>query len=129
MKFLVLLFINLLFLSGPQSKSPSADSLVDDEAAIAPNIKALHDQDSETREAAAEALRRIIAKYPSDTSNIRSKDGGEAGWRERISQLKESMTLTEVTKILPPSPESTGYEIAPSGDVSYRLDNDWIVTI
>lgn len=127
-RFFILLFINILFLSGWQLAS-GVDSLSEDEAAIAVNIKALHNENSEVREAAAEALRRIIAKYPSGSSNIRSKDSGEAYWMEKVSQVKEGMTKTEVVKILPPLPESADYAMGPNGDVSYRLDNNWIVTI
>jgi antitoxin component YwqK of YwqJK toxin-antitoxin module len=125
----ILFFINLLFLSGWQLEGVRPDSLSDDEAAIATNIKALHDGNSEVREAAAEVLRRIIAKYPSGTSNIRSRDGGEAYWMERVSQIKEGMTKTEVVKILPPLQKTADYEMAPNGDVNYRVDNNWIVTI
>lgn len=124
----ILFFINLLFLSGWQLEGVRPDSLSDDEAAITVNMKALHDGNSEVREAAAEALRRIIAKYPSGTSNIRSKDGGEAYWMERVSQIKEGMTKTEVVKILQLQ-ESAEHSIGPNGEFSYRVDNDWIVTI
>jgi antitoxin component YwqK of YwqJK toxin-antitoxin module len=128
-RLFILFFINVLFLSGWQLEDLRADSLSDDEAAIALHIKALHNGNSEVREAAAEALRRIIAKYPSGTSNIRSKDSGEACWIEKVSQVKEGMTKPEVVKIIPPLPESADYTTGPTGDVSYRIDKNWIVTI
>lgn len=128
MRFLILLFIGVLFLSGSQLEGPRADSLSHDEAAIALHIKALHNENSEVREAAADALRRIIAKYPSGTSNIRNKDSGEAYWMEKVSQVSEGLTKTEVVKILPPLQESA-QEIMPNGDVRYRIDNDWVITI
>ena len=127
-RLLNLFFINVLFLSGGQLGSLYADSLSQDEAAIAVHIKALHNQSSDVREAAAEALRRIIAKYPNGTSNIRSKDSGEAYWTERVNLVKEGMTRIEVVRILPPFIQSAE-ETTPSGDVSYRIDNDWLVTI
>ena len=127
-RLFILFFINVLFLSSWQLRSISADSLSDDEAAIALHIKALHNRNSEVREAAADALRRIIARYPSGTSNIRSKDSGEAYWMEKVSQVKAGMTKADVVKIIPPLPESAE-EITPNGDVSYRLDNDWVVII
>jgi hypothetical protein len=128
MGFLILFLVNVLFLSGSQLQSPGADSLSNDEAAIALYIKALHNESSEVREAAAEVLRRIIAKYPGGTSNIRIKDSGEAYWMEKVSQVKEGMTRTEVVKILPPLSESAE-ETTSNGDASYRLDRDWVVTI
>jgi hypothetical protein len=128
-RLFILFFINLLFLSGWQLEGVRADSLLEDEAAIAVNIKALHDGNSEVREAAAEVLRRIIAKYPSGTSNIRSMDSGEAYWMERVAQIRVGMTKAEVVKILPPLLESAGYEMSPNGEVIYRVDNNWIVAI
>src|SRR6266850_2531970 len=80
------------------------DDISKDEAAIAVHIKALHDEKSETRAAAAEALRRIVAKYPSRSVNIRSKDAGEAYWKEKIDRVKSGMTEAEVLKIIPPFP-------------------------
>jgi hypothetical protein len=124
----VLFFINVLFLSGWQSEGIRADSLSHDEAAIALNIKALHNVKSEVREAAAKALRRIIARYPSGTSNIRSNDSGEAYWMEKVSQVRVGMTRIEVGKILPALLKSAE-DITPSGDASYRIDNDWMVMI
>src|SRR2546426_474469 len=81
-------------------RSPLGAAVVDpvakDEAALGAHFKALHDAKSEVREAAAGALRRIVAKYPSRTSNIRSKDGAEAFWTEKVNQVKPGMTKAEV---------------------------------
>jgi antitoxin component YwqK of YwqJK toxin-antitoxin module len=108
------------------------DSLSADEAAIADNIKLLRSENSETREAAAKELRRIIAKYPSGTTNIRDKDGGEAFWMQKVGQIVPSMVKSEVTKILPPStesPEGMGAGSGQSHSDHYRLDNIWMVRI
>jgi hypothetical protein len=125
-RLFILFFITVLFLSGWEFEGVSADSLSDDQAAIALHIKALHDGNSEVRDAAAKALRRIIAKYPSGTSNIGTKDSGEAYWMEKLSLVKEGMTGTEVVKVLPPLPE-LAEEITPNGDASYRIDNGVVV--
>ena len=115
--------------------SPGAaqiDSLSNDEAAIVANIKALHSENSEVREVAATALRKIIAKYPGGTSNIRSKDGGEAEWMKKVVQVVPGMTEFEVSQILPPFRENPGGMGAGSGDshvVTYRLDIHWMVSV
>lgn len=129
MRFFILFFISALFFTGGQTESFGGDSLSDDEAAIALHIKALHDEDSETRASAAAALRLIIAKYPSGTSNIRSWDSGEAGWMEKVNQVTEGMTKAEVVKILPAFMSETDFSEGPTGDISYRLDNNWLVVI
>jgi antitoxin component YwqK of YwqJK toxin-antitoxin module len=104
----------------------------DDEAAIATHIKALSDTNSETRAAAAEALRRILARYPSGTVYLASKDGGEADWQAKIDRVEPGMAKAEVLKLLPPFAKgSEGGEIC-DGDshiVSYRLDYHWMVRI
>jgi antitoxin component YwqK of YwqJK toxin-antitoxin module len=127
-RLLVLIFISVLFLSGSQSLSVSADSLSDDEAAIVLDIKGLHNPNSKVREAAAAALRRIIARYQSGTSNIRSKDSGQAYWMEKVTEVTEGMTSSEVVKILPPLTEANR-GTTPNGDATYRLDNNWEVLI
>src|SRR5262249_14746160 len=70
----------------PASPEPPDGSkkLKDDEEAVAAHLKALHSPDGRTRAAAAAALRRIVAKYPSGTIYLASKDGGEAAWREKV---------------------------------------------
>jgi len=101
----------------------------DDASAVAAHIKALGDPDSETRAVAAAALRQIIAKYPSGTVYLSSKDGGEATWQKKLDQVKPGMTKKEVLKVLPEAIE--GLELA-SGDshlVTYRLDHHWMVTV
>jgi RNA polymerase sigma factor (sigma-70 family) len=107
------------------------DTLAKDEEAVAAHIKALHDADSETRATAAAALRRIVARYPSRTVYLASKDGGESVWQKKVDQVKPGMTKAEVQKILPPFPESDGFEHG-SGDshiVNYRIDYHWTVTV
>lgn len=131
-RLFTILFISALCLEGWQGKVSFADSLSDDEAAIAIHIKKLHDEKSEVREAAAKALRLIIAKYPSGTSNIRSNDSGESYWAARVNQVTPGMTKAEVVKILPPLPESPdgmGIGSGQSHVVSYRVDSHWVVTI
>jgi hypothetical protein len=104
----------------------------DDEAAVAACIKALSDAKSEMRKAAAADLRRIVAKYPSGTIYLTSKDGGEAIWREKVDLVTPGMSKTEVLKLLPRFPEAAdGIEVS-SGDshiVVYRLDYHWTVKI
>lgn len=113
------------------ANAASADTISDDEAAIASNIKALHSEETGVREAAAKEIRRIIAKYPSGISNIRYKDGGEASWKENVDQVKPGMTEADVTKFLPVFAESP--EISKSNGDSYlvfnRLDYDWWVGV
>ncbi len=118
----------------PQAGLLAADhpAIANDEAAIASHIKALHDANSETRSDAATALRRIVAKYPSHTVYVRSKDGGAAAWQEKVDQIKPDMTKADVLKILPKIPEaSDGLEMwdGDSHVVRYRLDYHWTVTI
>ncbi|MEP6789155.1 MAG: hypothetical protein ABJB40_12030, partial [Acidobacteriota bacterium] len=125
-------FIGFLFLTGCLGTYASSDTLSEDEAAIVANIKALHSEKSEVREAAAKELRRIIAKYPSGTTNIRSKDGGEAYWTEKVNQIMPGMAEAEVVKILPPFseyPENSGVGSGDSHITGYRLDNNWLVNI
>ncbi len=111
--------------------APGADK-PDDEAAVAAHIKALSAADNETRAAAAAALRRIVAKYPSKTVDLPSQDGGEATWQKKVDEVEAGMTKAEVLKRLPAFVESPeGGEIG-SGDnhiVMYRLDYHWIVRI
>lgn len=107
-------------------------SLRDDEAAIATNIMALYAMDSEVRVSAARQLRRIVAKYPSRTTNIRSKDGGEALWMEKVNRIGAGMTKTEAAKILPvfpEAPENSSIGSGQSHSVLYRLDYNWMVRI
>src|SRR5438876_579066 len=102
-----ILFLSLLFLTGFQCNVTLADSLSDDEAAINASIKALKSENSEVRQAAAKELRRIIAKYPSGTCDIRREDGGQAYWMEKVNQILPGMTNTEVEMILPPFAETS----------------------
>jgi hypothetical protein len=115
----------------PGSQEPQAD-LRADEQAIQKHIKALGDIDSDARKAAAEELRKIVAKYPSGTIYLATKDGGEAAWREKVKQVKPGMSKADVLKLLPKFAEaSEGGEIA-DGDshtVIYRLDYHWTVRI
>jgi antitoxin component YwqK of YwqJK toxin-antitoxin module len=129
---LFILLISVLCLTNWSSKAIFADSLSDDDVAIAAHVKALHDEKSEVREAAAKALRLIVAKYPSGTSDIRRNDSGEAYWTAKVNQVIPGMTKAEVVKILPPLPNSPDGMSMGSGQshvVSYRLDSHWVVTI
>ncbi|MEO6391960.1 MAG: hypothetical protein ABIP75_08925 [Pyrinomonadaceae bacterium] len=104
-------WISILCMTGYCGTVARADSLADDEAAIAANIKEPRDVKSEVRERAAESLRRIVAKYPSGTSYIRNRDGGEANWLEQVSQIKPGMTEAEVTKFLPHFKKCLGWHV------------------
>ncbi len=113
------------------AEKPKADK-PDDEAAVRSLIKALGDLNSESRAAAAEELRRIVAKYPSGTIYLASKDGGAAAWQEKVNLIKPGTTKAEVLKILPgfaEAPESVEIGSGDSHIVSYRLDYHWMVTI
>jgi hypothetical protein len=68
------------FINGPAAMAqPRAEPIKPkqsaraDETAVTAHIKALRDANSETRAAAAESLRRIVAKYPSGTVYLPSK--------------------------------------------------------
>ncbi|VTR94921.1 sigma-70 family rna polymerase sigma factor : RNA polymerase sigma factor, sigma-70 family OS=Singulisphaera acidiphila (strain ATCC BAA-1392 / DSM 18658 / VKM B-2454 / MOB10) GN=Sinac_2497 PE=4 SV=1: Sigma70_r2: Sigma70_r4_2: MORN_2: MORN_2: MORN_2 [Gemmata massiliana] len=118
-----------------QKSAPATNKrtdLLDDEAAVAAHIKALHDPDSTTREKAATALRRIVAKYPSGTVYLPSKDGGEAEWKAKVDRIEPGSDKSEMLKILPPlTPGDSGGGLV-EGDShygSYRLDYHWIVRI
>ena len=117
---------------GPTVKgAPGADK-PDDETAVAAHIKALGAADSDTRTAAAAALRRIVAKYPSGTVYLPSKDGGEAAWQKKVDQVEPGMTKAEVLKLLPgfaAAPESFGIANGDSHIVTYRLDYHWTVRV
>jgi len=124
--------INVLFLMGWQAEARPDDPVANDEAAIAAKIKALHDPKNDVRATAAAELRRIVAKYPSGTSNIREKDSGEAYWMKNVKQVKPGMKEADVLKLLPPFSQSPEQFINASGDShvdSYRLDLHWTVTI
>jgi antitoxin component YwqK of YwqJK toxin-antitoxin module len=113
------------------AEKPKADE-PNDEAAVKSHIKALGDINSETRAAAAAELRRLVAKYPSGTIDLASKDGGEAAWREKVSRIGAGMTKAEVLKILPEfaeAPETCEISSGNSHIVMYRLDYHWVVTI
>ncbi len=107
-------------------------SCAKDTQAVAGHIKALHDTNSKTRRVAADELRRIVAKYPSGTVYLASKDGGEAAWQKKVDQVNPGMAKADVLKILPSfADEQDGSEIG-SGDshyVVYRLDYHWLVRI
>lgn len=112
--------------------SSQAQNFRDDEAAIAANIKALYALDSEVRAAAARQLRRIVAKYPSRTTNIRRKDGGKAFWMEKVNRIVPGMTKAEAAKILPlfpEAPEKSSLGTGQSHINTYRLDYNWMVKI
>jgi len=120
----------IVFCSLPIAAQSS--SLGDDDASIATNIKALYSPDGEVRAAAAKQLRQIVAKYPSGTINIRSDDGGEAFWMEKLNQIAPGMTKAEVDKILPVFPEGPevgGFGSGQTHSDSYRLDYTWSVRI
>ncbi len=115
----------------PGVDKPKVDK-PDDEAAVRAHIKALRDSNSETRAAAADALRRIVAKYPSGTVYLSSRDGGEAAWQAKVNQVNPGMTKADVLKILPSfaeAPESMEIGSGDSHIVSYRLDYHWMVTV
>ncbi len=104
----------------------------DDEAAVKAHIKALRDPDSKTRADAAAELRRIVAKYPSDTVYLAKKDGGETAWREKVNWIEAGATKAEVLKILPEFAEAPERSELAEGDshiVTYRLDYHWMVRI
>src|SRR5438552_3146978 len=88
------------FLAVAMANVIRADSLSDDETTIAADIKLLHSKNSDVREGAAKDLRKIVARYPSGTTDIRRKDGGEAYWMEKVNQIIPGMTAAEVKKIL-----------------------------
>ena len=115
----------------PVADKPKADRVAD-EAAVKAHIQALRDTDSEKRASAAEALRRIIVRYPSGTVYLDSKDGGEAAWQDKVNRVAPGMAKADVLKILPEFAESPGASELASGDshvVSYRLDYHWMVRI
>lgn len=112
--------------AGPKAETP------DDEAAVKAHIKALGDPSGVVRENAAKELRRIVAKYPSGTVYLRTKDGGEAAWQEKVNTIDVDMDKKEVLKVLPPFAEASEQVEIGSGQshvVSYRLDYHWCVTV
>jgi RNA polymerase sigma factor (sigma-70 family) len=116
----------------PAAPAKPKEEKPDDEAAAAAHIKALRDPDGEKRAAAAEALRRIVAKYPSGTVYLTKKDGGEAAWQEQLDRVGPGMKKAEVLKILPPfaeAPESSEIGSGDSHIAMYRLDYHWVVTV
>jgi antitoxin component YwqK of YwqJK toxin-antitoxin module len=128
----ILLFIVGPFLMGLPSEVVPLDSLSKDETAIAAHIQGLRDDKSDARLTAARALRLIVAKYPSRSVYIRSKDAGEAYWTEKVNQVKPGMTRAQVLKILPPFPEAPERMKLASGQRHwdmYRLDYHWTVQV
>lgn len=110
----------------------AADTVAEDEAAITKYIQALHDPSNEVRTAAAKALREIVAKYPSGTTNIRERDGGEARWKARLNEVKIGMTREEVGQILPQIVSSHYDSLFMSGGGSsfvWRLDPHWVAGV
>jgi antitoxin component YwqK of YwqJK toxin-antitoxin module len=126
------LVVAAALLMGLTSNAAPLDPLTKDEAAIAAHIKRLHDDKSDVRATAAEALRRIIASYPSRSVYISGRDGGEAYWTGKVNQIKPGMTKAEVQKIMPPFPIATDSMNMASGQRNwdmYRLDYEWTVRI
>jgi antitoxin component YwqK of YwqJK toxin-antitoxin module len=122
----------VLCLAIEESTAYSSEDVSRDELAIAGHIKALSDEKSDVRQAAAESLRNIVAKYPSGTSDITRRDSGEAFWLERTNQVKPGMREADVLKVLPRFAESSDWSEIGSGGhryVSYRLDSHWIISI
>jgi antitoxin component YwqK of YwqJK toxin-antitoxin module len=110
----------------PKSEKPNYD------AALKAHIQALADVNSETRSAAAKRLRKILAKYPSGTVYLASKDGREAYWQEKVNRIDVGMMKTDVLKVLPKfaeAPEEMEIGSGNSHIVAYRLDYHWMVTI
>lgn len=106
--------------------------LSEDELLIASSIKALRSENIDIRTAAAKVLRRVVRKYPSGNTNIRSKDGGKAFWTKRVNQVVAGMAKSEVMRLLPPFAEAqdlSGIGTGQSHYVTYRLDHDWMVRI
>jgi len=114
----------LLLVEGRPARG--ADTLADDEAAIAKHILKLYDPSMKTRAASAKALREIVAKHGTGTSNICEKDSGEARWMEKVKQVKLGMTKAEVRKLLPSlspnRPDFYGYASGQSAFIGWRLD-------
>ncbi|MBI1831075.1 MAG: hypothetical protein HYR84_06465 [Planctomycetes bacterium] len=128
----ILLSIVAPFLMDMPSEVVPLDAISKDEAAIAAHVKALRAEKSEVRAAAAESLRLLVAKYPSRTVYLRSKDGGEAYWTEKVNQVKPGMTRAQVLKILPPFPEAPDRMNMASGQRNsdtYRLDHHFGVWV
>ncbi|MBI5685826.1 MAG: hypothetical protein HZC54_12195 [Verrucomicrobia bacterium] len=128
-RFIVMAVAAVTLAAGGTARA--ADTLAEDEAAIAKHIQTLHDPSNEVREAAAKSLREIVAKYGNGTSNIREKDAGEARWQEKVSQIIPGMTKAEALNVLR-SPEFSnlgGFGSGQSHSESYRLDSHWTVTI
>lgn len=128
-----LLIVSSIFFLGLIATSCARQDLVAlaaDEASIAQAISSLSDASSEVRAAAAAELRRIVAKYPSGTVNIREPDGGEARWKKVLATIKPGMAAEEVKKILGEG-VSPIFEIGSgqSHNVGYRLDYHWAVGI
>lgn len=120
------------FLMGLQLEAKPLDALSKDEAAIAAHIKALRDEKNQVRATAAEALRLLVAKYPSRSVYLRSKDAGEASWADKVKQIKPGMMRAQVLKILPHFSEAPGGLNMASGQRnsdSYQLDYHWDVWI
>ncbi|MBI3410828.1 MAG: hypothetical protein HY040_21030 [Planctomycetes bacterium] len=129
---LVLLFVVAPRLMGLPSQAMPLDPISVDEAAIAAHIKGLRNEKSDVRAAAAEALRRIVAKYPSGAVYIRSKDAGEASWTEKVNQVEPGMTRAQVLTIIPPFREAPDSMNMASGQRNwdmYRLDYHWTVRV
>jgi hypothetical protein len=75
------------------------------------------------RAAAAAALRAIVSKYPSGTTNIRSPDGGKAYWSKKVEQITPGTKKAVVQKILPlfaKSPEIGGAGSGQTHSVFYQ---------
>jgi len=128
----ILLSIVAPFVFGLPSHAKPVDALSMDEAAVTANIKALRDEKSEVRAAAAEALRLLVAKYPSRSVYLRSKDANEAAWKEKVNQVKPGMTRAQVLKILPHAPESPGAFNMASGQTNsdcYQLNYHWDIYV
>lgn len=126
------MLLTITLLSTITATGSALAGLKEDEAAVAECIKALRDAKSETRKTAAADLRKIVAKYPSGTIYLASKDGGEALWLDKINQVAMGMPKAEVLKLLPPFPVAIdGFTIADGGSyiVSYRLDCHWSVNV
>lgn len=109
--------------------SQPVDEIGADEISIAQLIALLSDSSASVRESAAAQLRRIVAKYPSGTVNLREEDGGGARWREKVQQVKPGMTPADVEEIFGKLPDGFADGSGRSHVQSYHLDHHWRISI
>jgi hypothetical protein len=111
------------------SDTPSAETVIADEATVARDIYALHHPHASARAEAAQELCAVVARYPSGTTDLRRPDAGRAFWEQRLSRIKPGMTEPDVLRLLDNPKQTMSIGSGQSHSSGYRLDDHWTASV